>query len=378
MPSGFDDFTARADRNYSDVSPAAAANAQMLQNVMQRNGFNSISTEWWHFDDSERDSYGVVKNPPPNSNGKKEIIISAVGDCTLTTDPRFPYAGSFDETFKAVGGDCGYFFSNVITVLENDDLTIANLENAFTLANEKADKSHQSEAFWFKADPSYTGILQRGSVEAVDIANNHSYDYLQPGFDDTVKSLKQAGLLYFGYENAAYKTVQGVKIGMFGYNLLGPLEEGIDKAALRKQIQSDMKKAESECDLVIVSFHWGVEGSSEVTLEQTSFAHYAIDNGADLVLGHHPHVLQKVERYKNRYIAYSLGNFVFGNYKKAGDKDTMIFQQSFVFDAEGRCSDFSKARVIPCYMTSVDYRNDFRPMVVEGAAAKRIRERAGM
>lgn len=326
----------------------------------------------------------VLTLPPPVSTGDdvtysesalRTIIVSAIGDCTLGTDSRFPYGGRFDTTLKAVGNDYGYFFNNVRTVLENDDLTIANLETTLTIANKQANKGDPDEAYFFKGDPSYTQILKQGSIEAVNLANNHTYDYLFQGYQDTMSNLNQAGILFFGYDNKAVTNVNGIKIGMLGYNLVGRLEEGININGLQKQVASDIEQMKQDCELVIVSFHWGIEGSKVVTKKQSALGHFVIDSGADLVLGHHPHIIQKVENYNGKYIVYSLGNFCFGGNHNPYDKDTFIFQQSFVFNQDDICVNASEVKIIPCSVSSISNRNNFCPTPVEGEAAQRILQR---
>jgi poly-gamma-glutamate capsule biosynthesis protein CapA/YwtB (metallophosphatase superfamily) len=325
----------------------------------------------------------VLMLPPPVSTGDdltygesalRTITISAIGDCTLGTDFRFPYVGRFDTTLKAVGNDYSYFFNNVRTVLENDELTIANLETTLTTASKQANKGDPDEAYFFKGDPSYTEILKQGSVEAVNLANNHSYDYMAQGYQDTVSNLNQAGILSFGYDNKAVASANGIKIGMLGYNLVGRLNIN----SLQNQIASDIEQMKEDCQLVIVSFHWGIEGSKVVTKQQSALGHFVIDSGADLVLGHHPHVIQKVENYNDKYIVYSLGNFCFGGNHNPSDKDTFIFQQSFVFNQDDICVNASQIKIIPCSVSSMSNRNNFCPTPVEGETAQRILQRVGL
>ena len=126
-------------------------------------------------------------------------------------------------------------------------------------------------------------------------------------------------------------------------------------------------------DIVIISFHWGIEGRYQQTGDQRSLAHYAIDNGADMVIGHHPHTLQPIEVYKGRTIAYSLGNFCFGGNRNPKDKDSVILRQSFEFHGESlELLDIPEPVVIPVSVSSVKDRNDYRPTVVEGANAERV------
>jgi len=304
-----------------------------------------------------------------------KITISAIGDCTLGNDDRFDYKGSFNETFSRQNSNYGYFFSNVSPLLKTDDLTIANLETTLTNAKHKANKNFQKAPFFFKGYPSYTNILENGSIEAVNLANNHSFDYLWQGYIDTIENLKMAGIGYFGYDQRYLTIVKGIKIGLLGYNDLGVYEEGTDTQLLKRKVSQDINELKKQCDLVIVSFHWGVEGSKNPTSRQIELGHFAVDSGADLVLGHHPHVIQPIEHYRGKYIVYSLANFCFGGNKNPSDKDTFIFQQTFSF-RNGRLIEQDEKQIIPCSISSVPNRNDYRPTILTGKDRERVLQRA--
>jgi len=355
MPTGYDDFTAAAGRAKDNV------NAKYLQTVMLENGFKSLSTEWWHFDDKDTyqpaDSVQVLapQVTDNNTDEKKTLTISAVGDVTLGQDERFPYAGSFDQTYKLHGS--GYFFSGVKKILSEDDLTIANLEGTLTPASEKPNKSAQgNQAFFFKGNPYYTEILKEGSVEAVNLANNHSMDYFTRGLTDTLATLDHAGIASFGDDKIAIYEKNGLKIGLIGVNTLGPLEEGVNMDSLKSNLSNTIKTLKEKTSLVIVSFHWGTENKTTVTQAQRELGRFAVDMGADLVLGHHPHVLQPYEVYQGKCIVYSLGNFVFGGNSNPGNRSMEIFQQKFSFE-DGKLLMVSPPLSIPCRLLS-----SFRPV----------------
>ena len=230
-----------------------------------------------------------------------------------------------------------------------------------TTSEERADKQ-----FSFKGDPSYTEILTNGSVEACNLANNHSKDYGIQGYEDTIANVEAAGIKTFGYERTAIWETNGVKVGLAG---VYELAEGMD-------CQDDMTAAiqslkDAGADLVIVSFHWGVEKENYPDETQQTLAHAAIDQGADLVLGHHPHVLQGIEKYQGKYIVYSLGNFCFGGNKNPSDKDTMIFQQTFTLE-NGEVVEDDAINIIPCRISSEDDYNNYQPTPAEGEEAQRI------
>ena len=289
-----------------------------------------------------------------------QVTISAAGDFTLGTDENFDYSTSLPARYEEVQ-DPGYFLQNVKDIFASDDLTIVNLEGPLTTSEERADKQ-----FSFKGDPSYTEILTSGSVEACNLANNHSKDYGIQGYEDTIANVEAAGIKTFGYERTAIWETNGVKVGLAG---VYELAEGMD-------CQDDMTAAiqslkDAGADLVIVSFHWGVEKENYPDETQQTLAHAAIDQGADLVLGHHPHVLQGIEKYQGKYIVYSLGNFCLGGNKNPSDKDTMIFQQTFTLE-NGEVVEDDAINIIPCRISSEDDYNNYQPTPAEGEEAQRI------
>ena len=303
--------------------------------------------------------------PLEQDAGSADIVItlSAIGDCTLGHDDKSGYQNRFDQVYAAVGRNPAYFFENVVDILSDDDLTIANLETVFTESKKKADK-----AYCFHGPPEYVKILELGSVEAVNIANNHIYDFFQKGFDDTVATLNNSSVEYFGYDTYRVMDIRGVKVGLAGFHIGGG--GWSDK---KKAVTKALETLRAQADLVVISFHWGIEGNYKQSGDQQSLAHYCIDNGADLVLGHHPHTLQRIETYKGHTIAYSLGNFCFGGNRNPKDKDSIILRQQFTFSAEDlSLAEIGEPTVIPVSVSSVSDRNDYRPTVVTGAAAERV------
>lgn len=124
-------------------------------------------------------------------------------------------------------------------------------------------------------------------------------------------------------------------------------------------------------DLIIVVFHWGNERETVPDSNQMTLGHLAVDYGADLVVGHHPHVLQGIEEYRGRYIVYSLANFCFGGNSAPTDMDTMIFQQTFTLrNGEVLCD--SNTKIIPCSVSSATGYNNYQPTPSEGSEAERI------
>ncbi|MCY6959328.1 CapA family protein [Clostridium brassicae] len=307
-----------------------------------------------------------ISNTPPSSKASSEklenksaqstntsILLTSVGDCTLGRDDKYSYEGSLPHILKKNNNDYSYFFKNVYNIFKNDDITTANLEGTFTNSNQKATKS-----FTFKAPKEYTNILTKGSIEGVNISNNHIYDYLEKGFEDTKKALNDANIPFFG-EGTVWKTEKkGIKLAFLGYRGF------YSNAAFLNKVSEDIKNLKKDNYTIIINFHWGQEGSYYPVESQKKIAHHAIDNGADLIIGHHPHVVQGIEKYKNKIICYSLGNFSFGGNKNPSDKNTMIVQTKFNFsNAQLLSYDF---KIIPCSISSVDYTNDYCPTPLRG------------
>lgn len=298
------------------------------------------------------------------------IQIGAIGDCILGTDPNFLYKGSFNEAED--NHDPSYFFSGVQHLLAGQDLTIANLETTLTNACQHVDKSFQGDqAFYFKGYPYNAHILKNANIDAVTIANNHSFDFGTQGMQDTIQNLAAAGIGYCGYGRNYITEVKGCKIGLLGYNDIGPIEEGTDLRTEKWHIANDIKSLRQQgCQIVIVYVHWGVERTYGPTDRQQYLGHFTIDSGADLVLGAHPHVVQPIEKYKGRYIAYSLGNFCYGGNNNPSDKDTFIFQGTFMI-SKGKVID-TQMNIVPCSVSSSPAYNDYRPMVLTGSDASRV------
>lgn len=289
------------------------------------------------------------------------LTLSVVGDCTLGTDETFNYDTSLNAYYENYGAD--YFLQNVKDIFSTDDLTIANFEGTLTDSDEREDKT-----FAFKAPASYASILTGGSVEAVNTANNHSHDYGDQSFDDTLAALDDAGIVHFGYDETAVMDVKGIKVGLVGiYELYDHLER-------EQQLKDNIAKVKADgAQLIVVIFHWGNETETVPDSNQTTLGRIVIDEGADLVCGHHPHVLQGIETYKGRNIVYSLGNFCFGGNSSPSDMDTMIYQQTFTIDADGVKKD-NVTNIIPCSISSAAYDgyNNYQPTPAEGDEATRI------
>jgi len=290
---------------------------------------------------------------------RKSVKITAVGDCTIGWDSEFARGNRFDVYLDRNNGDYGYYLAKVRDVFREGDFTIANLETTFTSHLVKEPKT-----FNFSAPEEYKNVLTWGCVDAVSLGNNHTYDFGETGYQDTMRALDSIGVAHFGHDRYLVKNVRGVKIGIFSLLDYGcQFYHEIDKALAYLKSQG--------CELIIASMHWGVEHTYNQTGAQVEMAHYLVDNGVDLVLGTHPHVLQGIEKYKGKYILYSLANFCFGGNTDPDDKDTMIFQQTFTF-VNGQLQPDDNIKIIPASVSGTPYYNNYQPVVLEGSERDRV------
>lgn len=290
----------------------------------------------------------------------KEFTLSAAGDCTFASDIKQPSGVNFPTMYKKKGA--AYFLKKVKPVFAKDDLTLVNFEGTLSDGGKRVDKK------WaFRGKPSYVDILTKGSVEAVSFSNNHTRDYGEKSHSDTMKILKKAGVAYSTETKAAVQTVNGIKVGLAS---ISSIEAVSPEAKLRKAL-TDLKKKKPE--VIIVSMHSGIEYTQDIQPVQKRLAHVAIDMGADVVLGHHPHVMQGIDKYKGKYIVYSLGNFCFGGNTNPSDKDAMIFRQTFQIK-KGKVK-IKDTKVVPVRISGTDSINNYQPVVAKGKTKTRIIDR---
>ena len=288
------------------------------------------------------------------------LTVSFAGECTLGTDSSFDQSTSFNARYDSVD-DPSWFFANVVDLFNADDLTVVNMEGTLTDSTERADKT-----FAFKGPDDYAQVLVKGGVETCSLANNHSRDYGEQSYTDTISALEAAGLGTFGYDRIDYREVNGVKVALIGTY---ELAEGI---GIKDELEQNIKTAKEQgAALTIVYFHWGNEKETVPDETQVQLGHAAVDAGADLVIGSHPHVIQGYEKYQGRYIVYSLGNFCFGGNANPSDTDCMIFPQTYTVTGSDVATD-DAIEVIPCSITSSSSGNNYQPTPAEGSEKKRI------
>lgn len=300
----------------------------------------------------------------PVSLQAKEITINAVGDIML--------AGKWAPLLKAKGYD--YPFGGVKAELAGADINLANLESPLaTRGNEYIGKQ-----FRFRADPAVAKAVRKAGFNLVTLANNHSMDFGGEALAETMQHLDSAGITWIGAganldeaRKMALYTIKGKKVAFLGYSLTQPIEffAGQNRPGTapgyEKLVTADVASARRQADYVIVSFHWGKEASGIVQDYQRKAAHNAIDAGADVIIGHHPHVLQGIELYKNGVIFYSLGNFTFASKSTTADVSALIrlrFEEKQL-----------SAEILP--LDVLHRRIGFQPQVLSGNRAGAVIEK---
>ena len=286
-----------------------------------------------------------IASPEPAGN-QDRFLLTFAGDCTFGANANNYYAQL--GFVKTIGDDYGYPFRNVLSYMENDDFTMVNLEGPLCDDGYPTNGNHV-----FHGPTAYVNILSQNSVEAVSLANDHTDDYGVAGYDTTCSVLNDAYISYVETDSSQIVTLEsGLTIGLYATNYIK-----VDKDALVAQITALKEQA---VDLIIYVPHWGVEGSYRPTNEQTELAHLAIDSGANIVYGTHPHVLQPVEEYNGGVIFYSLGNFSYGGNSSPKDLDTAIIQQEVHFQADGTIQ-LGERTLIPCSISSQGGINNYQP-----------------
>jgi len=294
----------------------------------------------------------------------EELTLSFIGDCSI--GEAIQYKGNENGyTWMVDHNGYDWPFSLVREYLDQDDYTFANLEIVLTERTRHVDKRLP-----LVASPSYAQVLLHSGIDAVNTVNNHCFDFYVEGYRDTVDTLNEIAFPHFGsvYVGGMYEQdvlleaqVKGVKIGALGFTY----PQDSDVKLIKKRIETLRANG---CDIVVVSLHWGQETHPTQNSWQMKMARQVIDAGADIIWGHHPHVLQPVQFYNGGLILYSTGNFTFGSMSSSVDRDTGIFQVSFELGEEG--PEMSRLKVIPCTTTG---KGDYRPYeFTEDEARQRV------
>ncbi|WP_202710754.1 CapA family protein [Sporosalibacterium faouarense] len=242
---------------------------------------------------------------------KRKVEVTAVGDILL--------ARGVKDRINQKGIE--YPYEKVEEILHKKDIVLGNLEGPIYEGDYGV---YKAPYLVFKGVKENVPALKQAGFNILNLANNHSMDYGSHGLSNTMDMLERYDIKYMGagenYLDARKPLIinkKGMKIGFLGYSIFPP--EGYiylaNKADIARvdfdKLEVEIKSAKEKCDFLIASFHWGNEYENYPSENQKMLAHMAVDSGADIIIGHHPHVLQGIEKYKNKYIFYSLGNFIF-------------------------------------------------------------------
>lgn len=329
-----------------------------------------------------------VRPTPPQATAGPEMPVDAMTPPAAITAPATP-AGADDEVRVSAVGDImldgtarpvlqehgyDYPFENMRPLFKDSQVVIGNLEGPLTIRGE----AEQDKTYTFRSPPDKVSVaLKNAGFNVVTLANNHTLDFGPEGLAQTLEALDRIGIQHVGAgadlaaaRRAAFViAANGQRIALLGYSVTLPetFYAGHDKAgtafAHEAQVRADVTAARQQADIVIVSFHWGQEGKTELREYQTHLGHVAIDAGAQAVLGHHPHILQAIEHYKDGVILYSLGNFTFGSYSKTAARSA-VAQITF---RHGR---LASLRMIPIMVDNFEVQ--FQPRVLTGADADAV------
>lgn len=286
------------------------------------------------------------------------LKMSFIGDCVIGGDPVDYGYESF--IWYSENKPLSYFFEKVKGVLEQDDFTLANMETVLSdnMSLRPVEKEGE-RTFWFMAKSKNAQILTEGSVEVAGVVNNHTYDFGDEGYNDTVKSLEDVGLLVGEDCSPIYFEKNGIKVGVAYAHLWGYYQVS--------DIFDALEEMQGKCDYKIVFFHGGEEGQHEPDNFKIDACRDLANSGlCDLIVGAHPHVLQPIEVVNNVPIFYSLGNFCFAGNNYPENK-TVIYGVNLTKDESGKIT--AETNIIPCYVYTGDI-NSFQPAIIEDESDK--------
>jgi hypothetical protein len=276
------------------------------------------------------------------------ITIKAVGDMvpgTLYPEKRIP-----EKPYETI-------FAPIQEYLSGADILFGNFESTLTNYPTTSKNTSSKHVFAFRTPPSTAAVLKRAGFHILSTANNHSGDFGERGFNDTMANLKEQGITAIGRKGQiAYKTISGVDFAFIPFSYLRAHSNVKDFDGMRALVRTAREKA----GVVVISCHWGGEGEKFLhTKNETeifygenrgnliAFSHAAIDAGADLILGHGPHVVRALELYKSRLIVYSLGNFIGYGALSSRGKTGLSLVLTVQLDGKGK---FLNGKIIPMNM----------------------------
>jgi len=302
-----------------------------------------------------------------DANGVAQITVSCTGDFTIGQSYGRKKINFFTDLLKKHNDDINFTMKNTRELFLSDQLTLVNFEG--TLTETKNIPSNKKENdFLFKMAPRYVNVLTDNGIEAVSLENNHVMDFGEEGYEDTMNTLQEAGVVYSNSTHMGVYDVEGIQIAMMSYLCIDRYDKPVDGYSnLYEKVEADIKAIKEKYPVLIVSFHWGRELDYSPTSNQIKMGHLAVDAGADLVIGHHSHRINPIEQYNGVYICYSLGNFCFSGNGKPSDMSSYIFQTRFrIKDGNILSRDF---RIVPISISSREDTNDCIP-TIEKASTK--------
>lgn len=292
----------------------------------------------------------------------EELVIYAVGDI-MPSEKASPFIKKYGHAYP---------YKKTRAILDSGDIVIGNLETPLT----DSDSAIEGKQYVFKSHPKTAGALKKAGFTHLSLANNHMMDYGPEGLHSTIKNLSSAGLAPIGAgedireaRRPGLTTVKGKKVAILAYSNTFPKSYYADKdkagtaPGYAAFVKADVLRARAASDIVITTFHWGAELMDSPKDYQKKLARLAIDSGADIVLGHHPHILQGVEFYKEGVIFYSLGNFSFAAYSKNA-KESIIAK--ITIDDNG----IATVDAIPINVDN--FKVHFQPEILDGAQAEKV------
>lgn len=298
------------------------------------------------------------------ASAEKTLTLTFTGDVTLGSEEvKRNKEWSFDSVAAEKGYD--YFFANVRDFFAEDDLTVINFEGVLS---DSAKQENTKKTYRFRGPVDFAKILPPANIDACTVANNHSHDFGDQGYESTLAALEGAGLGVFGGTKSWIWEKDGIRIAFFGFN-------STQFNSSRKWVGEEIArlKAEEGVNAVIFVCHAGTEyGRVRNNIQQT-YAEWAIDKGADLVIMHHPHVVQGIDIYQNRTICYSLGNFCFGGNKEVreGALYCLIARVHLTFDDSGVYTG-QQIDLYPGNISGTDPVNNYQPLLVRTAAEAQL------
>ena len=310
------------------------------------------------FDNIDFQEYGDFNTIKTRNENIVNLKLSFIGDSLLASFKGEKFSGNFQDLLD--NNNYNYPYKNVYKIFREDDYTIANGENVFSDDNLLPVEKDHNPAYWYISQKKYANIYRESSIEIVSVMNNHSYDYGYTGYIDTIDALKEARVIY-GEEKPVIIEKDNIKVAILCINLFSRFQY--------ENCIKDIKKIKNSVNYIIIYFHGGTEYLFKPTDEIIEYSHGFIDNGADLVIGCHPHVLEPIEKYNNKTIVYSLGSFLFGGTRTLINR-TIIYQMNLEFNIDKNILK-ENDNIIPCYLyTGKSGYESWIPSIIENNEEK--------